>query len=152
MDIIAKEKPDVLRLQETLLSKQTNFKLKNYKGLLKEGHTYIRASGGVAYFINEIIPYQKVTLNTRLQAIAARINIGRDVAIFSIYNSRSHDIRENLLSILFQQLSRPVILTGYLNNYNQIWGSLVNDNYRGDKVLSFIDKNQLNILNDGRHT
>ena len=71
--------------------------------------------------------------------------------IVSIYNSRSHDISENLLSTLFQQLPKPVILTGDFNIYNQIRGSQVNDN-GGDKVLSFINKNQLNILNDGRHS
>ena len=43
VDIIAKEKPDVLCIQETMLSKQTNFNLKNYNGLFKEEHTNIRA-------------------------------------------------------------------------------------------------------------
>ena len=37
------------------------------------------------------------------------------------------------------------------SSYNKIWGSPVNDN-RGDKVLSFIEKNELNILIDGRNT
>ena len=77
--------------------------------------------------------------------------MGRDVIIVSIYNSRDEDIGENLLSTLVQQLPKPVILTGDFNRYNQIWGSPINDN-RGDKVLSFIDKNRLNILNDGRYT
>ena len=86
MDVVAKEKPDVFCIQETMLSKQTNFNLKNYNGLFKEGHTNIRAHGGVANFIHETISYQKVTLNTPLQAIAARIIIGRDVTIVSIYN------------------------------------------------------------------
>ena len=134
-----------------MLSKQTNFNLKNHTGLFKEWHTNIRAHGGVAIFIHETIPYQKVTLNTPLQAIAARINIGRDVTIVSIYNSRSHDINENLLSTLFQQLPKPVILTGDFNSYIQIRWSMKNDN-RGDEWLNFIDKNQVNILNDGRHT
>ena len=153
MDIIAKEKPDVLCIQETMLSKQTNFNLKNYNGLIKEGHTNIRAHGGVGIFIYETIPYQKLTLNTPLQTIAARINIGRDVTLTIVYieTSRNHDINENLLSTLFQQLPNPVILTGDFNSYNQIWGSPVNDNL-GDKAGSFINKNQLNVLNDGRHT
>ena len=97
MDIIAKEKPDALCIQETTLSKQKNFNLKNYNGLFKEGQTKIRANGGVAIFIHETIPYQIVTLNTPLQAIAARINIWSDVTTVSNYNLRSHDISENLL-------------------------------------------------------
>ena len=134
-----------------MLSKQTNFNLKNYKGLFKEWHTNIRAHGGVTIFIHKTNPYQKVILNTPVQAIAARISIGRDVTIVSIYNSRIHDISENPLSTLLQQLPKPVILTGDFNSLNQIWGSPVDDN-RGDNVLSFINKNQLNILNDRRHT
>ena len=70
-----------------MLSEQTNVNLKNYNGSFKEGHTSIRALGGVEIFIRETIPYQIVTLNTQLQAIAARINIGKDVTIVSIYNS-----------------------------------------------------------------
>ena len=84
--MIAKEKPGVLCTQETIISKQTNFNLMNYNGLLKEGHTNIRAHGEVTIFSHNTIPYQKITLNTPLQALAARINIGRDVTIVSIYN------------------------------------------------------------------
>ena len=73
MDLISKEKPDFLCIQETMLSKQTKLNLKNYNGLFKEGHMNDRAHGGVAIFIHEIIPFQKLILNTPLQAIAARI-------------------------------------------------------------------------------
>ena len=66
VDIIAKEKPDVLCIQETMLPKQTNFSLKNYNGLLDEGHTNIRAHGGVAFFIHVTMPSQKLILNTIL--------------------------------------------------------------------------------------
>ena len=103
MYLISKEKPDVLCIQETMLSKQTNFNLKNYGGLFKEGHTKIRAHRGVAIFIHETITHQKLLLNTPLQATAAKINIGRHVTIVSIYNSRSHVINENLLSTLLQE-------------------------------------------------
>ena len=75
MDLTAKEKQDTLCIQETMLSKRTKFNLKNYCGLFKGGHTNHRAHGGVAIFIHENIPYQKLILNNPLQAITARINI-----------------------------------------------------------------------------
>ena len=84
MDLIAEEKPNVLCIQEVILSNQTNFNLNNYNGLFKEEHTNIRAHGGVTIFIHKTIPYQKVILNTPVQANAARFNIGRDVTIVSI--------------------------------------------------------------------
>ena len=103
MDLISKEKSVVLCIQEIMLSKQTNFNLKNFNGLYKEGQTHYRAYGGVAIFIYEAIPYQKLILNSHLQAIAARINIGRHLTIVAIYNSRTNDVSENLLSALHQQ-------------------------------------------------
>ena len=75
MDLTAKEKLDVLCIQETMLSKQTNFNFNNYNGFFKEGNTNYPAQGGIAIFIHENIPYQKLTLNTPLQAIGARINL-----------------------------------------------------------------------------
>ena len=58
IDLISKEKPDVLCIQENMLSKHTNLNLKKYNGLFKEGHTNYRAYGVVAIFIHENIPYQ----------------------------------------------------------------------------------------------
>ena len=84
-------------MQETMLSNQTFFKLKYINGLFKKRNTNYWAHGGAAIFIHETIFYQNLTLNTPLQAIAAGINIGRDVTIVSFYNSRSHNISEKLL-------------------------------------------------------
>ena len=87
MDLISKGKEDVFCIQETMLSKQTKFNLENYNGLFKEGHTSNRAHGGVAISIHETIPYQKLILNTPLQLVTAKINIGGDVTMVSIYIS-----------------------------------------------------------------
>ena len=119
--------------------KTINFQFKELQRTLKEGHRNNRAHWGVAI------------LNTPLHAIAARVSIGRDVALVSIYNSRSHTINENLFSTLFQQLPKPVILAGDFNRYHQTWESPANYN-RGCQVLNFINKNKLNILYDERHT
>ena len=78
-------KPDFACIQETVLSKQTYFNLKNYNESFK-GHTNYRAHRGVSIFIHETIPYQKLILNTPVQAITARNYIGKDVTIVSIYN------------------------------------------------------------------
>ena len=147
MDLISEVKPDVLCIQENMLSKQTNFNLRYYNGFFKIGHTINLSHGGVTIFIHETISYQKITLNTPLQGTASRINTGRDATMVSIYNSRSHGINQNLLSTLFKQIPKPVILTGDFDSHHQIWGKSVNDNRRC-QVLNFINKNQLNILSD----
>ena len=95
VDLIAKEKPGILCNQETMLSKQKDFNLKNYIGLLN-GHTNYQAHEVVAIFVHKKIPYQKITLNTSLQTTAATINVGTDVTVVSIYTSRSHALRGSL--------------------------------------------------------
>ena len=85
------------------------------------------------------VSLSKITINTPLQATAARINMEIDVTIVSIYNALSHDLSENLLSTLFNQVPKPVILTGDFISYNQIWRSPKND-VRGVKVFDFIEK------------
>ena len=99
LDLISKEKQDVLCIQETMLL--VNFNLKNNNGLFKERHTNYRAHGGVAIFIHYTIPCKKWILNTPPQAISTKVNIGWDVTIVFMYNSRSHKICENLLSAFF---------------------------------------------------
>ena len=98
MDLISKAKPDFLCIQDTILSNRTIFNLKDYNGLFI-GYINYRAHGGAAIFIHIIIPYEKLILNTPLQAITARLNIERDVSIVFIYNSRSYDISENLSTL-----------------------------------------------------
>ena len=122
-----------------MLSKQTILKIKNYSGLFKEGHINRQSHGGIAIFIHDNIPFKEITVNTPLQALVDRTNIGIYVTIVSIYNSRNHEISENVLSTLVHQLPKPVILPGDFNSYNQIWGSPEND-VGGVKVLKFIEK------------
>ena len=111
MDLISKEKLDVLCIEETMLPNQTIFKLKDHNGSFKEGHTNYRAHGEVAIFNHKTIPNNNITLSTPLQSITTIINIGGDVTIVSFHNSRSNDMSEKLLSTLFQQLLKPVILS-----------------------------------------
>ena len=120
VDLVSKEKPDVLCIQETMLTKQANFNLKNYNELLEE-HTNYRAHRAVAMIIHETIPYPKIIFYTSIPSVAAEINIGRNVTIVSTFNSRSHAIMKTSY-----QLPIPVILTKDFNSYHQIWESPAN--------------------------
>ena len=100
--LISKEKPDVVGIQETVLSSQSNFSLMYYNRLYNEGHANYWAQRGVAFFIHKTIPYQNLTLNTPLIVITARFSLGRDVITVCIYKSRLHAEIEKVLSILFQ--------------------------------------------------
>ena len=56
--LIAKEKPAVLCIHETVLSKQISFNIKDYDGVFKEGHINRREHEGVAIFIHGKIPFK----------------------------------------------------------------------------------------------
>ena len=99
-DIIERKKPDIICIQETMLSKNTQFGIKNYTMIHKEGHLSHNWHGGAAIFIHETVPTKVIQLNTSLQATAAQVNIGFLITIVSLYNSRSHEINERLLSEL----------------------------------------------------
>ena len=58
VNLIDKEKPALLCIQENMLQKRTNFNIKNYNGLLKEGYINRLADGGVAIFIHGNIPFK----------------------------------------------------------------------------------------------
>ena len=118
MDLISKEKLEVFFIQETILPTQKNFITKYFKLLYKARHTNYGTHGRAEIFIHGTIPHQKLTHKTPLTAIAARIDIGRDVTIVSFYNSRSHVISEKLLPTFFQQLPKPVKLRGVFNSYD----------------------------------
>ena len=139
MGIISQEKSNVLCIQETMPSSQTNFNSNYYNGLLKEGYTSYWAHGEVAVFIHKITSYQNLPLMTPVQAIAARFTLIRDVTIVPTCNSRSRDISEKLLSTLLQLQPKPVILKGDFNTCHQIWGNQLNDKWRS-QVLNLINK------------
>ena len=88
----SEEKHDVFCIQENDAVKADQFKFKVLQRTIQR-----RTHGGVALFIHESIPHQKFTLNISLHAIPGRINIGRDVTLVLLYNSRIYNISENLL-------------------------------------------------------
>jgi hypothetical protein len=60
-------------------------------------------------------------------------------------------LTEQLQQQLIQQLSQPILLLGYCNAHNTIWGS--SDTYARGKIIErFVNNNNLNILNTGQPT
>ena len=66
VDIVDKENPAILCIQETMLTKQTNVSIKDYNGLSKEGHITRRPHGGVEIFIHSNIPFKEITIKIPL--------------------------------------------------------------------------------------
>jgi len=151
LHIIDTQKISILSMQETKLWSTNEVQFPHYNCIRKDGHLNNTPHGGVAIYVHESIPFEPVTVNTTMQAVAVRANIGRLVTICNVYSSRSHSLNLNLLNALLNQLPSPVILLGDFNGYNQLWGSCTTDT-RGRIIGDFIEANNLNILNDGTPT
>ena len=120
-------KPCVMTVQETKLRGDTVVNIPSYSWVGKHGHYNVTPHGGVGICIHQSIPTEQVTVNTEHQSIAVRGQLNRMMTICSLYVSRSHELTEQSLQHLIDQLPTPVILTGDFNAYNTMWGSEVTD-------------------------
>ena len=85
LEMIKNKSLDVIALQETKLWRDCNFNLSNYNSERVDGHVKFTSHGGVAFFIHSSIPYTRLELNTSIQAVAIKANIGNLVTICNIY-------------------------------------------------------------------
>ena len=116
-----------------------------------DGHFQRTPHGGVALLVHNSIPYQRINIDSPIQAVAVRFKLSSLITVCNIYNSRSHALNKDLLTNLFQQLPQPVLLLGDFNAYNTMWGSITTDR-RGLDVENFANDSNLNILNNGSPT
>ena len=101
--------------------------------------------------IHESIPNQETELQTDLQVVAARVNIGRCITVASAHISRAHNFTYVRPANLINQLPQPILLLGDLNSYHEMWGSNETDN-RGRIIKRIIADFQLNVMNNGAPT
>ena len=95
-----------------------------------------------------------VDLDTNLQAfgsVAARISFGKTVTVCKIYLPPLVSVRRVDLYHLFEQLPRPFIDLGNLNDHNFLWGSDHCDS-RGRLFEEIFDGLNLCVLNDDSAT
>jgi len=127
------------------------FSIPNYNCVRKQGHINRRVHGGTALFIHESVPYRELALNTELETVAVAANMSISITICSLYSSRSHNISEQLLNDLMQQLPEPTLILGDVNSYNTLWGSDITD-ARGMIFENFLNSNNMVVLNSGAPT
>ena len=145
--------PIVLAIQETFLGNEFMVKLPGFAGFCKQGHYNNRFHGGVAIYIHNSCPYQKIEIQSEHQIVAASIQLDHHepISIASIYiPGREKMTRQSLKNIL-EQLPKPFLLLGDLNGHHAMWGSASNDQ-RGNLIVDLLNDLHLNCLNDGRPT
>lgn len=144
--------PFAVCLQETHLKPSNTFNLNGYTSYFKnvnlnEGE---RARGGVAIFIRNNIPQNKVEVVSDLQAVVVRIKSPIIMTICNLYLPNQNWCQDQL-SYLIRQLPAPVMLVGDFNCHSSLWGSRQND-AKGRQIEELIDAHNLIVLNTGQPT
>ena len=151
LELIQLHKINIMAFQETKLWTYNNFSIPHFNIIRKDGHFNHTPHGGVALLIHESIPHESITLNTPIQAVAARVRLHKTITICNIYSSNHQVINYNLLYNIYQQLPQPILIVGDFNAYNILWGCR-ETKARGREIENFIITNNLNILNNGAPT
>lgn len=146
-------KPSIIAIQETFYGNDFVSPIGGYAGLCKQGHYNRRFHGGVALYIHNSIPFEKIEICSPIQIVAARIHISdyRMMTIASVYvPPRNNQELEDLFQCI-KTLPKPMVVMGDFNAHHVNWGN-ANSDRRGNLLQDFCLNNGLNIINDGSAT
>ncbi|MCG8049253.1 MAG: reverse transcriptase domain-containing protein, partial [Candidatus Thiodiazotropha endolucinida] len=149
-----KIKPHIICLQETHLKiKDKTPHIPTYKLASLSSRT--KRAGGVATYIKDNIPYEKLDLKIKDPAIetcAITLHVkGNKIAIINCYDPPNNLNRENELRKIFDSIPHQnYILVGDLNAHDTLWGP--RQNPRGRTLVEIIQEKGAAVLNDGAPT
>jgi len=78
-------KPIAFCFQETNLKPNTTFPIRGFNGFFKNRKTNLRASGGVAIYVNNLIESKEVPIQSPLEVIAVSLLLKNPICICNIY-------------------------------------------------------------------
>ena len=110
---------------------------------------------GAAILILQNLFHKKINLTTNLQAVAAKIMIGKLYTICSIYipHLPIDNLKRDLCNLI-DQLPQPFMLVGDMNARSPMWGDLgINSpNPRGSIFEELLIERPISIINNGSPT
>ena len=140
--------PKVAVLQETMLGGRTPRSPTGYK-LHTDNNGNHLPGNGLAFLIRNDVPSQPISLRTRHQAIAFRIQLDQIYSICNIYISHHEDITIESISSIVGQLPEPILICGDFNSKHTMWGNNIIDR-KGQILQTFILNNNLYLINTGQ--
>ena len=153
MQLICQQlKPSIIAVQETMIQSDKICNLSGYNVLQHQAMaTENGFTGGVSLYIHNSILHSPITLQSSLQAVAARVSLKKTITICSLYLPPRTPVIKQELSNLINELPRPFLLLGDFNAHSTLWGS-ESTSSRGRTVENVCMECDLNILNDGSPT
>ena len=147
--MLSRFSPACVCLQETMLGDQSHSSPPGYRGFFSspipgQGH-----HGGTAIFVRTDIPFIPVPLQSPLQAVAVKVYLGKFYSLCSLYLPPGAPVARQDLDGLAQALPSPFLLLGDYNGRHPLWNDIGDINLRGTLLASFIEEEELEILNSG---
>ena len=152
---LLEENPNLacLALQETRHGEKTLYPPSNYKILQSTKRRTDDRERGVALLISKDLNYEEVQLNhsVNIEAVAAKIYLGRYYTICSLYISPSQSINSDEIVQLLDQLPKPFLLLGDMNAHHNRWGETTNCQ-RGVVFEKLLIEEDIALLNEDSKT
>ena len=137
-------------MQETLINNRQAYPPSQYHLLQSIPHSLDNHERGAALLIHQAVNYTKIVLRTTLQAVAAKVTLGRTYSICSLYLPHVPITSEDIKNLL-DELPSPFIIFGDFNARNTLCNDSITNN-RGSAIERILLRRNVGILNDGSPT
>ena len=144
-DLMSTHNPICVCLQETLLGNHPMNPPSRYSVIQSKPSRYDGHDRGVALLINKATPSKLIILNTDLQAVAARVWMGRWYSVCCLYLPHIPVTQRQIENVL-DQLPAPYLLLGDMNARSQMRGEDVT-NDKGRLFNNLLLTPKLTLLN-----
>lgn len=148
IQLINKQDPFLICLQETWLRKESLFKMPGFVCLREDR---LDGYGGVAMLIKNTLAFTPITLPVHSDDLSVIAVIVNSICYVSIYFSRPNNDIFNEINEILNFLPKPFLCLGDFNSHHQLWGCTTST-YYGEKLLDLISSHNLCILNTGSPT
>ena len=147
--LVENHKPTIIALQETYLNNEINFNMTNYSIERKDRNT---RGGGVLIAIDKRYPYNIIKIESELEVIGINIILkGNNFSIVNIYIPPDHNLKEQELINISNQIEKNFLMVGDFNSHNPLWYSN-NLNKKGEVIERWIERLNLIVLNKNENT
>ena len=145
--------PACLCLQETRHKGRALNPPSGYEAIYSASRRTDDHERGVALLVNKRVNFKKLDLliNSNIEAVAARVWLGKYYTICSIYLSPSLRLQETDILNLINQLPAPYLLLGDLNARHPRWGEPIS-NDKGNIVEKILMEQDIALINDSDKT
>ena len=145
--------PACLCLQETRQGDRLLRPPAGYKIIQSQQRREDESERGVCMLINKKIHHEELPLRLsgNVEAVAAKLWLGRYYTVCSLYLSPSQVIQETDITNLIDQLNGRYLLLGDMNAHHGLWGEPT-ENRKGKIFADLLLNQDITLLNDNQKT